>query len=102
MRKIIPCVCIEHKPDASDSVFYGMPQLVVYETDVGLTRWSASCPRCKRGSSFMEAKTSGAAIKEWNDIQRAVWDLECHSMWTEEFKDSCPDWRKEMFLELFE
>ena len=29
VKKIIPCVCVDHKPDVSDSVYYGMPQLKV-------------------------------------------------------------------------
>ena len=29
VKKIIPCVCIDHMPDVSDSVYYGMPQLKV-------------------------------------------------------------------------
>lgn len=50
VKKIIPCVCVDHKPDASDSVYYGMPQLKVsggFETSTQF--YSPYCPNCGRG-----------------------------------------------------
>ena len=50
VKKIIPCVCIDHNPDVSDSVYYGMPQLKVSGGfDTSMQFYSPYCPNCGRG-----------------------------------------------------
>lgn len=45
--RIIPCVCCDHKPDAGDSVYYGMPQLKITGN---MEYFEIFCPKCGRAS----------------------------------------------------
>lgn len=73
VEKITPCVCNDHPPDTSDSVYYGMPQLKV---SCGLEPhkqfWTAYCPECGRGGCI-EYKSPYLALKAWNKMQERLW-----------------------------
>lgn len=58
------CVCIDHEPTETDSVYYGMPQLKV---SVG-QEWSAFCPNCGRGRC-LDFKSPYLALTHWNNMQ---------------------------------
>lgn len=64
---ILPCVCCDHEPTQEDSVFYGMPEIRVYNTLNG-PEYVAYCPKCGRGG-FSERRTVQAALKQWNGLQ---------------------------------
>ena len=73
VKKIIPCVCIDHRPDASDSVYYGMPQLKVSGGfDTSMQFYSPYCPNCGRGGCA-EYKSAYLALKSWNEMQERLW-----------------------------
>lgn len=71
VKKIIPCVCIDHEPDVMDSVHYGMPQLKVSSGN-GKQFWTPFCPVCGRGGCS-EYKSSYYALKAWNEMQERLW-----------------------------
>ena len=73
VKKIIPCVCIDHRPDVSDSVYYGMPQLKVSGGfDTSIQFYSPYCPNCGRGGCA-EYKSAYLALKSWNEMQESLW-----------------------------
>lgn len=75
LKGIIPCVCIDHKPDVGDSVYFGMPQLKVsVGIDTGKQFYSAYCPACGRGGCT-EFRSAYLALKNWNDFQNELWKL---------------------------
>lgn len=75
VKKIIPCVCIDHKPDVSDSVYYGMPQLKVSGgLENGIQFYSPYCPNCGRGGCS-EHKSAYLALKHWNEMQENLWHI---------------------------
>ena len=75
VKKIVPCVCIDHKPDAADSVYYGMPQLKVSGgIDNGTQFYSPYCPNCGRGGCN-EYKSAYLALKAWNEMQERLWHI---------------------------
>ena len=75
VKKIIPCVCIDHRPDASDSVYYGMPQLKVSGGfDTSMQFYSPYCPNCGRGGC-VEYKSAYLALKSWNKMQESLWSV---------------------------
>ena len=97
VKRIIPCVCIEHKPNAGDSVFYGMPELTVSGGLSGEREyWYIRCPRCHRGG-LMEFRSAYYALKDWNEMQTQLWRQECTSPFDDAILESCPQWRKEMY-----
>ena len=50
---IVPCVCVDHKPDVADSCYYGMPQLKVsVGFDTSRQFYTPYCPNCGRGGCF--------------------------------------------------
>lgn len=63
---VIPCVCCDHKPDAGDSVYYGMPQLKITGN---MEYFEIFCPKCGRGG-LMQWGSAYQAVKHWNDVQR--------------------------------
>ena len=65
VKKIIPCICCDHEPNAGDSVYYGMPQLKVTQ---GSEFFEAYCPNCGRGGMFQH-KSAYLALKHWNELQ---------------------------------
>ena len=72
VKKIIPCVCIDHIPDASDSVYYGMPQLKVScGLGASMQFYSPYCPNCGRGGCA-EYKSAYLALKSWNEMQESL------------------------------
>ena len=72
VKKIIPCVCIDHRPDVSDSVYYGMPQLKVSGSfDTSMQFYSPYCPNCGRGGC-VEYKSAYLALKSWNEMQESL------------------------------
>ena len=72
--KIIPCVCCDHKPDVSDSVYYGMPQLKVCGGKPE-TFFEYYCPNCGRGNVGLQYKSAYLALKAWNDMQERLWKI---------------------------
>ena len=66
--KIIPCICCEHEPSASDSVYYGMPQLKVTQ---GMDYFEIYCPNCGRGG-MLQFKSAYLAVKDWNEMQESL------------------------------
>ena len=48
VNKIMPCICCDHKPNSSYSVYYGMPQLKVCGGKQE-TYFECYCPNCGRG-----------------------------------------------------
>ena len=65
---IEPCVCCDHEPNAGDSVYYGMPHLMMGPNSLD---WVAVCPSCGR-SSLIEQRSAYLALKRWNEIQQNV------------------------------
>ncbi len=63
---VIPCVCCDHKSDAGDSVYYGMPQLKI---TANMEYFEIFCPRCGRGG-LTQWESAYQAVKHWNDVQR--------------------------------
>lgn len=70
VNQIIPCICIDHEPNAGDSVYYGMPQLKVTGSN-GNEWYEAYCPSCGRGGLF-QFKSSYLALKDWNKLQKEL------------------------------
>ena len=97
VKKIFPCVCIDHKPDAGDSTYYGFPILRVA---AGLDKefWQIKYPNCGRGGC-LEFPSQYYALKHWNEMQLWLWKNECFDFWTGELKD-VPKWKKEVYEEL--
>lgn len=62
------CVCCDHEPDCSDSVFFGMPQLRVCDSPSGTGYFTAFCPSCGRGGSFQYC-SAYLALRAWNAMQ---------------------------------
>lgn len=75
VANIIPCVCIDHKPTVSDSVYYGMPQLKVSGYNSNRQFYTIFCPNCGRGGCN-EYKSSYLALKAWNEMMERLWDFE--------------------------
>ena len=71
--RIVPCVCCDHEPDCSDSVYYGMPQLKVCGGKPH-TYFEVYCPNCGRGGLF-QFKSAYLALKAWNDMQERLWKI---------------------------
>ena len=101
VRRVLPCVCIDHAPDYIANGHDGMPALRVYSSRDGSYSFVAYCPDCKRGS-LNTYRTSYGALKAWNDLQRQCWDEECSDFWTGELKDDCAPWRAATYRNLFE
>lgn len=73
VKYILSCVCCDHKPNAGDSVFFGMPQLKVAGGQLddpfcGDVLYSAYCPNCGIGGS-KQFKSAYLALKHWNEFQ---------------------------------
>jgi hypothetical protein len=72
VEKIIPCICIDHEPTVADSVFYGMPVLLPYNSNKEHKQyWNIKCPNCGRGGLF-EEKSAYMALKKWNELQESL------------------------------
>lgn len=72
--KIIPCICTDHAPNSSDSVFYGMPELQVQNGYKAHTQfWSYRCPNCGRGGTALQFKSPYLALKDWNEMQTELY-----------------------------
>lgn len=81
IKRIIPCVCIDHKPDCSDSVYYGMPQLKVScGFDTSIQFYTPYCPNCGRGGCS-EHKSAYLALKHWNEMQENLWRTKENPAW---------------------
>lgn len=101
VKRIIPCVCIEHKPDSGDTCDYGMPKLYVSQSTYDYMQfWIAYCPNCKRGLPGTEKKSAYLALRDWNELQKRCWDIEYKDFWSGEFKEDTPEWRKEIMKEM--
>ena len=101
VERIIPCICIDHIPDTSDSGTYGMPTLQLYSCGEGRSyRFIPKCPACGRGGMF-DFTSDYKALKHWNKLQEDMWKSECTDFWTGEIKADLEPWRKEMFHRLF-
>lgn len=101
VKKIIPCVCIDHIPESGDSCEYGMPNLTVcsgiYKGKV-VEHWSAFCPNCGRGNHYMMHDSAYKALREWNETQWHCW------LWASEperYHTESVEWKKLYFKELF-
>lgn len=98
--RIIPCICIEHEPESAVDGAYGRPELQLYG---GFDAYSYSfipkCPVCGRGGlhSFPSAYK---ALKDWNEMQKDLWDYECFELDGRPRKDT-PMWRHELYKKLF-
>ncbi len=66
VEKVLPCVCVDHEPDAGDSVFYGMPELKIAGYK-GNPLYTPYCPKCGRGGVF-QYKSAYLALKAWNEL----------------------------------
>lgn len=100
VKRIIPCVCIDHKPNGSDTCDYGMPKLYVANSIKAHKQfWIAYCPKCKRGWPGHEKVSSYQALVDWNKLQQKCWDIECREFWVDDFKEKCPMWRRELYNE---
>lgn len=100
-KYIIPCVCIDHEPNASDSIHYGMPQLDVAQSVFPYKQfWYISCHNCGRGSRLIEFNTAHQALKEWNKIQAFCWSEEIRGF-SKEPKNDAPEWKVQMFKKYF-
>lgn len=72
---IVPCVCVDHKPNVMDSCYYGMPQLKVsVGLDTSRQFYSAYCPNCGRGGCI-GYKSAYLALKGWNKMQTGLWHI---------------------------
>lgn len=72
---IVPCVCVDHKPDVADSCYYGMPQLKVsVGLDTSKQFYTPYCPNCGRGGCI-EYKSAYLALKGWNKMQTELWHI---------------------------
>ena len=99
VKKIIPCVCIDHKPDASDSNTYGMPLVTVSQVNVKHhCWWVCFCPQCKKGTGF-EQKNVELALKKWNEMQKELWMKECVELRTGALRVDVPAWKVEFFTD---
>ena len=76
VHDIVPCVCVDHKPDVMDSCYYGMPQLKVSVGFVDTSRqfYTPYCPNCGRGGCI-EYKSAYLALKGWNKMQTELWHI---------------------------
>ncbi len=66
VEKVLPCVCIDHEPNAGDSVFYGMPELKIAGYH-GKPLYTPYCPHCGRGG-IEQYKSAYLALKAWNEL----------------------------------
>lgn len=66
VKSILPCVCIDHEPNAGDSVFYGMPQLKVAGYQ-GTPFYTPYCPHCGRGG-MAQYRSAYLALSAWNKM----------------------------------
>lgn len=88
IKYIVPCVCIDHKPDVTDSSTYGMPNVAV-----GQGGWfSCYCPKCGRGSEFLDWRSTFNALRYWNDMQLSLW-------WMRR-EDEKEEWIEEVYAEI--
>jgi hypothetical protein len=73
--KILPCVCIDHKPSAGDSCYYGMPQLKVFSSSVtDRVYCEIKCPNCGR-MGIAQYDSVHAALVSWNKTQEQLWQM---------------------------
>lgn len=85
VKKIIPCVCIDHYPETAD---YGMPDIAV-----GQGVWfSCYCRNCGRGGRWLDHTTSYKALRNWNEMQKGLWRERCYKPWVNEYKDNIEPW----------
>lgn len=71
VKYIVPCVCIDHMPDAEDACDYGMPDIAVGEGE-----WfSCYCRNCGRGGRWLDRKSAYHALKHWNRVQFNLWGI---------------------------
>lgn len=90
VKKIIPCVCIEHYPETADSCGYGMPNIAV-----GQGEWfSCYCRNCGRGSRFLQWQSTYKALKDWNKIQKSCWERRCYKAFSARYRDNIAEWEK--------
>ncbi len=68
VEKITPCICTKEKENENDSVFHGMPILIVDKNQY----YSCQCPLCGRGGFFNGYRSSYLALKAWNKIQEEL------------------------------
>lgn len=87
---IIPCVCCEHPPSVDDSTYYGMPVLKVSNSIIAHKQfWTCGCPKCGRGG-IKEFKSPYLAIKDWNALQKSLYEYEQKPLVFEEpWRDTC-------------
>lgn len=102
VKGIIPCVCIDHKPDASDKTTYGMPHLTVAKSlQSDKEFWQIWCPECGRGG-MAEFYSQYYALNAWNEMQLKLWEIECCLPWTTKIDPEVPQWRRDMYQEIRE
>lgn len=88
IKYIVPCVCIDHKPDVTDGSAYGMPNVAV-----GQGGWfSCYCPKCGRGNKFLDWRSTFKALRCWNDMQLSLW-------WMRR-EDEKEEWIEEVYAEI--
>ena len=101
IKRILPCICIDHRPEYGDSGTYGMPALQVYqcglEGEYG-QRYIPYCPNCGRGG-LSDFKSDYSALKYWNKLQYSLWQAECEGIFEGE-EPAAEPWRIEFFQEL--
>lgn len=88
---IIPCVCCTHPPSVDDSVSYGMPILEVQNSLIAHQQfWSFRCPSCGRGGNCLQFKSPYLAMKNWNEMQRSLYETAKKPIiYEESWKDTC-------------
>ena len=100
VKRVLPCICISHKPNAGDQTYYGMPILTVTEDG---RFWGIQCPACGRaGFGLHQYKSQYFALKAWNELQIGLWNSKCRDFWEDKPKEGCPEWRQEMYQEMME
>ena len=90
--KIVPCVCIDHYPNGLED---GMPDIAV-----GQGEWfSCYCRNCGRGGRWLDHESAFKALRDWNRVQKKLWQERCYEDWYAVFKRDIADWEERILEE---
>ena len=95
VKKIIPCVCIKHFPNSCENAQYGMPDIAVSQGEY----YSCYCRNCGRGSRCSDYVSSYKALKDWNRLQKELWEIRCNKHWLNEYKEDIEPWEVKVMEE---
>lgn len=84
-KYIVPCVCIDHIPDAGDACDYGMPDIAVSQGEL----FSCYCRKCGRGGRWLGHQSAYKALKDWNRVQ--------FNLWAERYEEEKEPWVDSMY-----